>query len=82
MSEGTATFDLLCRSVDPAKRLESMSNRKLGVLVTYLSGYSSGIPSLLLAMASTEATKRWLAETTEKHKTDDCIGAMGEGFLP
>jgi hypothetical protein len=89
MSEGTATFDILCRAVDPAEALTRMSHRKLAVLITYLACYSAGIPGLLRAMAGTEAADRWHAEKTQDKKTQDtrqehadCAGAMGEGYLP
>ena len=97
MSEGTATFDILCRSVDPAEALTRMSHRKLSVLVTYLACYSAGIPGLMRGMADAEAADRWHAEKTQDQKTEDTrleeerrakqlasdrAGAMGEGFLP
>jgi len=82
MSEGHITFDALVRSTDPGACIASMSDRKLGVIITWLAAYSAGIPAMLLAMADSEAARRWHAAVTTARQTTDGAGAMGEGFLP
>jgi hypothetical protein len=74
MSEAVTTYHILCHAPDPQAALATMSRRKLGEILAYLESMPpSGIPKLILDVATSEAAARWRADNQDKS------GAVGEG---
>ncbi len=68
-------YQEICTEDNPGTYIGKLGDIHLASLISHLADAASGVPGLILGMAESESSRRWLEDQKDRS------GAVGEGGL-